>query len=199
MTAPARWSLRQSYGRRMTLLQDQITTASEVSPGERTQRLNDAGAAWNERIAADAGTAQLTYRVSGRGIGSVATEIRAGKHRFVVDEPSALAGDDVAASPVEYALGALVSCQVVVYRLYAQALGLTIDDIEITAEGDLDVRKLFGIDESGRAGFHDIRVTVEISGPDSAEQYENLRQTVDAHCPVLDLFANPVPTSSVLA
>lgn len=199
MTARVRGQRRPGYGLRMTLLQDQITAVSDVAPAERAQRLNEAGAAWNERIAADAGSAQLTYRVSGRGIGSVATEIRAGKHRFLVDEPSALAGDDVAASPVEYALGALVSCQVVVYRLYAQALGLTIDQIEITAEGDLDVRKLFGIDESGRAGFHDIRVTVDIAGPDSVEQYENLRQVVDAHCPVLDLFANTVPASSALA
>lgn len=199
MTATARAVRGASYGRRMTLLQDQITAVSEVSAAERAQRLNTAGAAWNERIAADARNAELTYRVSGRGIGSVATEIHAGRHTFLVDEPGALAGDDVAASPVEFALGALVSCQVVVYRLYAQALGLTIDEIEITAEGDLDVRKLFGIDESVRAGFRDIRVTVEISGPDSEEQYENLRKTVDAHCPVLDLFANPVPTSSVLA
>ena len=180
----------------MTLLQEQLAGVADVTAAERAQRLTDAGAAWNERIAADHANAQLTYRVSGRGIGSVATEIRAGKHRFLVDEPGALAGDDVAASPVEYALGALVSCQVVVYR---QALGLTIDEIEITAEGDLDVRKLFGIDESGRAGFHDVRVSVDITGPDGAEQYENLRAVVDAHCPVLDLFAAPVPTSSVLA
>ncbi|WP_235201309.1 OsmC family protein [Microbacterium sp. CH12i] len=128
----------------------------------------------------------------------MATEIQAGKHRFLVDEPSGLAGDDAAASPVEYALGALVSCQVVVFRLYAQALGLTIDEIEITAEGDLDVRKLFGIDESGRAGFHDVRLKVDISGPNSAAEYENLRQVVDAHCPVLDLFSNAVPTASAL-
>lgn len=179
----------------MTLLQDQIPVIADVSAEERAARLTAAGAAWNERIAADAGAAQLTYRVTGRGIGAVGTEIRAGKHRFIVDEPAGLAGDDAAASPVEYALGALVSCQVVVFRLYAQALGLTIDEIEITAEGDLDVRKLFGIDESGRAGFHDVRLKVDITGPDSAEQYENLREVVDAHCPVLDLFADPVPTS----
>ncbi|MGM7679935.1 OsmC family protein [Microbacterium sp. A94] len=183
----------------MTLLQDQIASVTDVTAAERTQRLTDAGTAWNERIAADATNAQLTYKVVGRGIGSVATEIRAGKHRFLVDEPSALAGDDAAASPVEYALGALVSCQVVVFRLYAQALGLTIDEIEITAEGDLDVRKLFGIDESGRAGFRDVRVKVDITGPDTAEQYENLRQVVDAHCPVFDVFTNPVPTSGALA
>ncbi|WP_217183019.1 OsmC family protein [Streptomyces sp. AC495_CC817] len=182
----------------MTLLQDQLSTVSDVTAEQRAQRLSDAGAAWGERIAADPSAAALTYRVTGKGVGSVATEIRAGKHRFLVDEPGALAGDDVAPSPVEYALGALVSCQVVVFRLYAQALGLTIDEIEITAEGDLDVRKLLGIDETGRAGFHDVRVAVRITGPDAEERYEELRRVVDEHCPVLDLFANPVPTSGGL-
>ncbi|MCE4027785.1 OsmC family protein [Microbacterium sp. Au-Mic1] len=182
----------------MTLLQDTTAPIADVTPEQRAERLNDAGSAWNERIAADPANAQLTYKVVGRGIGSVGTEIRAGKHTFLVDEPAGLAGDDAAASPVEYALGALVSCQVVVFRLYAQALGLTIDEIEITAEGDLDVRKLFGIDESGRAGFHDVRVRVDITGPNSALDYERLRAVVEEHCPVLDLFANPVPTSGAL-
>ncbi|WP_424936280.1 MULTISPECIES: OsmC family protein [Bacteria] len=182
----------------MTLLPD-TETHTDVSADERARRLTEAGAAWNERIAADASSAALTYRVTGRGIGAVATEIRAGRHRFLVDEPAALAGDDAAPSPVEYALGALVSCQVVVFRLYAQALGLTIDDIRITAEGDLDVRKLFGIDESGRAGFHDVRVRTEITGPDSEEDYDRLRAVVEEHCPVLDLFANTVPVAGTLA
>ncbi|GAA4486146.1 OsmC family protein [Microbacterium panaciterrae] len=183
----------------MTLLQDTISPLLDVTPEERAERLGAAGAAWNDRIAADPRNAQLTYTVTGRGVGSVGTEIRAGKHRFLVDEPAGLAGDDAAPSPVEYALGALVSCQVVVFRLYAQALGLTIDDIEITAEGDLDVRKLFGIDESGRAGFHDVRVRVDVTGPNTVEEYEKLRAVVEEHCPVLDLFANSVPVSGSLA
>ncbi|WP_309064632.1 OsmC family protein [Microbacterium sp.] len=183
----------------MTLLQDQTAALPDVTAEERAERLAAAGAAWNERIAKNAGNAQLTYTVTGRGVGAVGTEIRAGRHRFLVDEPAGLAGDDAAASPVEYALGALISCQVVVFRLYAQALGLTIDDIEVTAQGDLDVRKLFGIDESGRAGFHDVRVAVEITGPNTVEEYDRLRAVVEEHCPVLDLFANPVPTSGRLA
>jgi len=186
------------YGLGMTLLSDQTTTIPDITDEERAQRLGAAGAAWNERIARDSANAALTYSVTGRGIGAVGTEIRAGRHRFLVDEPAGLAGDDAPASPVEYALGALVSCQVVVFRLYAQALGLTIDDIRITAEGDLDVRKLFGIDESGRAGFHDVRVRVDITGPNTPEEYERLRAVVDEHCPVLDLFANSVPVSGGL-
>ncbi|GAA1796006.1 OsmC family protein [Agromyces lapidis] len=181
----------------MTLIDDSPTTTTDLA-AERAERLTAAGAAWGERIAAAPGSAKLSYRVSGRGTGSVATEITAGKHRFLVDEPDALAGDDAAASPVEFALGALISCQVVVYRLYAQALGIVLDDVEIDAEGDLDVRKLFGIDESGRAGFSAVRLNVKLRGPESAERYAELQAAVDAHCPVLDLFQNPVPTTVTL-
>ena len=177
----------------MTLLS--ATTVPSVSAAERASRLTTAGAAWGERIAADVANGQLTYRVSGSGSGSVASEIVAGKHRFLVDEPGSLAGDDVAASPVEYALGALISCQIVVYRLYAQGLGIAVDDITIDAEGDLDARKLFGIEKGVRPGFGDVRLTVTVTGPESEERYQELRNVVDEHCPVLDLFLNPTPVS----
>lgn len=181
----------------MTLLN--ATEIPSITADERSERLVDAGATWGERIAADPSAAHLTYRVSGSGSGAVASEIVAGKHRFLVDEPGALAGDDVAASPVEYALGALISCQIVVYRLYAQGLGIAIDDIRIDAEGDLDARRLFGIDETVRPGFGAVRLVVTIAGPESEERYQQLRDAVDAHCPVLDLFANPTPVSVTIA
>ncbi|MGO2540493.1 MAG: OsmC family protein, partial [Specibacter sp.] len=134
---------------------------------ERSVRLGEAGAAWAQRIGANPDNGKLTYKVAGVGVGSVATRISAGKHQFTVDEPAALAGDDTAASPVEYALGAVISCQVVVYRLYAEQLGIQVDDITIHAEGDLDVRGLFGIDEAVRPGFSDIRLAVNITGPET--------------------------------
>ncbi|OYX59387.1 MAG: osmotically inducible protein OsmC [Micrococcales bacterium 32-70-13] len=184
----------------MTLLTAPSVSPSvpDVSADERAARLIEAGSAWGSRIGNDPATAQLTYRVSGEGEGSVASSIRAGKHTFLVDEPGALAGDDVAASPVEYALGALISCQIVVYRLYAQGLGIQVDDIRIDAEADLDARRLFGIDETVRAGFSDVRLAITITGPESEERYQQLRDVVDAHCPVLDLFANPTPVSAVV-
>lgn len=159
----------------------------------RSARLGEAGAAWAQRIGANPDSAKLTYKVDGVGVGSVATRISSGKHQFTVDEPAALAGDDVAASPVEYALGAIISCQVVVYRLYAEQLGIQVDDITINAEGDLDVRGLFGLDDTVRPGFSDIRLAVNISGPETQERYDELARTVEAHCPVQDLFSNPTP------
>ena len=170
-------------------------TAPPVTSEERAARLLEAGTSWNTRIANDPTAALLTYKVTGEGEGAVASIIKAGKHAFLVDEPGALAGDDLAASPVEFALGALISCQIVVYRLYANALGIRVDDIDITAEGDLDARRLFGIDETVRAGFTEVRLQVSITGPESDERYQQLRAAVDAHCPVLDLFANPTPVT----
>ncbi|WP_207456453.1 OsmC family protein [Herbiconiux sp. SYSU D00978] len=182
----------------MTLLDTVRPSVPDATADERAERLQKAGAAWHERIATDPATAQLTYRVKAQGEGAVGTRVIAGRHEFLVDEPGALAGDDVAASPVEYALGALLSCQVVVYRLYAQALGIRVHEIDASAEGDLDARKLFGIDEGVRAGFGAVRLTVTVSGPESRERYEELKAAVDEHCPVLDLFANPVPVTTTL-
>ena len=37
-----------------------------------------------------------------------------------------------------------------------------------------------------------------VAGPESEERYAELAATVDEHCPVLDLFQNPVPVSREL-
>ena len=127
-----------------------------------------------------------------------ATRVRAGRHEWLIDEPAALAGDDAGTSPVEAALGALLACQTVVYRLYARRLGLTIDSLELRAEGDLDVRGLFGADDV-RPGFAGVSIVVDIDGPHERERFDELRRVVDAHCPVHDLFSNPTPIETRLA
>lgn len=161
----------------------------------RAEKLNAAGNAWADRIAANTASASLTFKTSGTAQGSVATAITSGKHTFLVDEPEGLAGDDAAASPVEYALGALISCQVVVYRLYAHQLGIKIDSLKINAEGDLDVRGLLDIDKNTRPGFSGVRLVVQLEGPETAQRYRELQDVVDAHCPVFDIIANPTPIS----
>jgi uncharacterized OsmC-like protein len=59
--------------------------------------------------------------------------------------------------------------------------------------GDVDLRGFFGIDETIRPGFTRIRLFVTLRGPESDERYEQLVDAVNAHCPVLDIVANPVP------
>lgn len=49
-----------------------------------------------------------------------------------------------------------------------------------------------------RAGFGDVRLTVRLTRPETAERHEELRADVDAHCPVLDLFQNLTPVTTTV-
>ncbi|MFF2083487.1 OsmC family protein [Nocardia sp. NPDC058176] len=160
--------------------------------------LNAISEATAQAVATDPAKAQVVFRASGTPTGTVGSVITARSHTVRVDEPPTLGGADTDANPVEVYLAALISCQVVTYRFWAQRLGVTVDDIAITAEGDLDVRGFFGIDESVRPGFQAVRVHVRITGPESAERYAELQRAVDAHCPVLDLSTGVTPVNTTL-
>ncbi|WP_242421640.1 OsmC family protein, partial [Mycobacterium ulcerans] len=98
-----------------------------------------------------------------------------------------------APNPVEYYLASLLSCQIVTWRFWAAKLGISVDDISATAEGDLDVQGFFGFADDVRCGFQQVRVVITVTGPEPAERYRQLQAAVDAHCPVLDLTRNPTP------
>ncbi len=65
--------------------------------------------------------------------------------------------------------------------------------------GDIDARRLVGVSDAVRAGFGKVHVDVRVEGPESPERSEALRRAVDEHCPILDVFANAVPTSTAVS
>ncbi len=160
--------------------------------------LNDIGDATAQAVATDPANALVVFRAAGTPEGTVGSTITARRHVVRVDEPPTLGGADSAANPVEVYLAALISCQVVTYRFWAQRLGIAVDELEVQAEGDLDVRGFFGLDDSVRAGFQAVRVTVRISGPETPQRYAELQRSVDAHCPVLDLSTGATPVETTL-
>ena len=121
------------------------------------------------------------------------SEIKIRQHSLTVDEPASLGGSDSGPNPVELILGALGSCQEITYRAYATALGIPLDSVSVTIEGDIDLRGFFAVDDSVRAGYEAIRGTVHLESSASEEQLQLLRNAVNAHCPVLDIIAKPVP------
>ena len=152
-----------------------------------------------EAIGSDAANAQAAFSVEGTLVGVTEVDIRTGAHSFKVDEPPALGGADVAANPVQYALASLGSCQAITYQFWAEQLGIGFDTLSVRVEGDLDIRGFFGFDDGVRPGFSALRLEVTVTGPESPERYQDLAAAVDRHCPVLDLFANPVPVTRTLA
>lgn len=147
----------------------------------------------------DPSNAAVSFSVSHTLVPRTATvvDVRVRDHAFSVDEPAALGGTDTAANPVEYALAALGSCQVITYQFWAAKLGVPLESVKVTVDGDLDLHGFFGFSDT-RPGFTDVRITVELGGPATAERYAELKRQVDEHCPVLDLFRNPTPTTTAL-
>lgn len=160
--------------------------------------LNAIAAATATAVAAKASNAHVVFAADAEATDGVSSSIDLRSFHVTVDEPAALGGTDTAPNPVEYYLAGLLSCQVVTYRFWAQRLGIQVDSIRLHAEGDLDVRGFFGLDDAVRPGFTEVRVIADVTGPESVERYTELQRVVEAHCPVLDLTVNPTPVVSEL-
>ncbi|WP_307856879.1 OsmC family protein [Mycolicibacter acidiphilus] len=163
-----------------------------------TSRLASVVAASEAPAAADPANAQVVFRASATAHDAVASTVKLGRYSVEVDEPPTLGGEDTAPNPVEYYLASLLSCQIVTWRFWAQKLGIAVDDIKARAEGDLDVRGFFGIDDAVRAGFGEVRVVVTVTGPETPQRYQELHEIVEKHCPVLDLTVNPTPVRTTV-
>lgn len=147
-----------------------------------------------EAFRTDPAEAQATFEsVSSLGEG-FRSEVALCDHRLVVDEPESLGGTDTGPNPVELILAALGTCQEITYRAYTAALGIPLEHVAVTLEGDIDLRGFFAVDESVRPGYQKLRV---VSSADE-ETLAKLQQAVNAHCPVLDIVSNPVPVELTL-
>ena len=114
------------------------------------------------------------------------------------DEPGALGGTDTGPNPVEQVLGALGNCLAVGYAANATAAGITVKDITIKVEGDLDLHTFLGLKE-GNAGYDNISVTVDIDSDASPEALRELHEKVISTSPVGHTLTRAVPVKIDLA
>ena len=96
-------------------------------------------------------------------------------------------------APTLRVLQALAQCHEQTYRLYAEALGIPLQAIQVRLQAALDLRGLYAAADKIRAGFSNLQATVEISSPADIYEIERLRVTVERHAPVLDIVRNPTP------
>lgn len=108
------------------------------------------------------------------------------------DEPEQLGGTNTGPNPVEQILGALGNCLAVGYAANATVAGITINDMKIEVEGNLDLHTFLGL-KDGNAGFSDITVKVDIDSDGSAEALTALHAKVAATSPVGHTLGRAVP------
>jgi uncharacterized OsmC-like protein len=76
--------------------------------------------------------------------------------------------------------------------MVAAAMGIPIDDIEVTVEGDLDLQGTLGMSKNVPVGFESIRVNFEVRAPQATqEQLAALQQKTEQYCVVMQTLLHP--------
>jgi putative redox protein len=151
-----------------------------------------------DRLRSEPQRAARSYSARTELGGSLRCEVSTGDHTFVIDERPSIGGTDEGASPIEAVLGVLAACQAITYRVWATTMGIALDHVAVTVDGDIDLNGFFGLNDATRAGFTAVRMNVALRGPETDARYRELADAVDRHCPVFDLIANTVPVDRVL-
>ena len=170
---------------------------------ETLTRMNDVQiekvASLAEKISSEPHVADTKWRADVKWSGGFRSEASIRDFAPAVsDEPEQLGGTNTGPNPVEQVLGALGNCLAVGYAANATAAGITIKDMSISVEGDLDLHTFLGL-KDGNAGFSGINVSVKIDSDASPEALAELHAKVTGTSPVGHTLGRAVPVNVELA
>jgi uncharacterized OsmC-like protein len=111
------------------------------------------------------------------------------------DEPPVLLGTNAAPNAVEAVLYALSSCMTVAFIYPAAAQGISVEALEFTMEGDVDLHGFLNLSDKVRPGLQNIRVKARVKADAPRAKIEELLAYATKTSPVMDTIRNPVPVT----
>lgn len=115
-----------------------------------------------------------------------------------VDMPSGLCGQDSAISPLEMVLQAYGACLVVGYAMHCAVRNITLHDLKIDVEGDVDLPGFLGLEAPEHLnmdplpGYKHIRVAVTMKAAADKQSLQEIHQKVFSTAPVGLTLSRPV-------
>ncbi len=111
------------------------------------------------------------------------TEVRAGQHVLVADEPTGVGGTDLGPSPYDLLSAALATCTSMTLRMYANHKKIALESATVRVEHDKIHAKDCEDCESGSGKIDEFRRSIELAGELSDAQRERMLEIAD-RCPV---------------
>jgi uncharacterized OsmC-like protein len=142
---------------------------------------------------AEPATAQITLRASGTGADApVACSVDLGRAIYEAQAHEGVGGAGTAACSGDLLLGALAACAQLTCQMVATAMGIEATRMEVSVEGDLDLRGTLGLARDVGAGFSSIRVRFEIDAPTATDdEIASLQTKTERYCTVLQTLTRP--------
>jgi uncharacterized OsmC-like protein len=146
-----------------------------------------------ERYRSDPAAARIKLSARGsHGADTVACSVDLGRVVQEAQAHSGVGGPGTAACSGDLLLGALAACAQVTCQMVAVAMGIETERIEITADGEIDLRGTLGVSPDAPVGFESIRLRFDIDAPDAdEEQIASLVEKTERHCTVLQTLREP--------
>jgi uncharacterized OsmC-like protein len=141
----------------------------------------------------------VTLHAEGRLGEGLSCSVETGRALVKAGLHPATGGDGLSACSGDMLLQALVACAGVTLNAVATALGITLRDATLRAEGDLDFRGTLGVAKDAPVGFSNIRLHMQLDTDAPADQIATLLKLTERYCVVFQTLAKPPVLSVDLA
>jgi uncharacterized OsmC-like protein len=146
-----------------------------------------------EQYRNDPNASQITLRAKGgQGDVPVTCSVDLGRAIYNAEAHKGVGGAGAGACSGDLLLGALAACAQITCQMVAAAMGIPTQRIEVTVEGDLDLRGTLGISKDVPVGFGGVRLHFNVAAPKATpEQMSALREKTEQYCVVMQTLMRP--------
>jgi uncharacterized OsmC-like protein len=122
----------------------------------------------------------------------VSCSVDLGRAIYRAEAHKGVGGAGAGACSGDLLLGALAACAQITCQMVAAAMGIPTERIEVTVEGDLDLRGTLGISKDVPVGFENVHLQFDVAAPDATpEQMAGLREKTEQYCVVMQTLMRP--------
>jgi uncharacterized OsmC-like protein len=146
-----------------------------------------------EQYRNDPATSRITLRARGNQTETpIGCSVDIGRAIYRAEAHTGVGGAGTGACSGDLLLGALSACAQITCQMVATAMGIPTERIEVTVEGDMDLRGTLGIAKDVPVGFQRIQVRFDIVAPGATpEQLRGLREKTEQYCVVMQTLLQP--------
>ena len=146
-----------------------------------------------DQYRSDPTASRITLRAKGSQTGApVSCSVDIGRAIYQAEAHKGVGGAGAGACSGDLLLGALAACAQITCQMVAAAMGIQAEHIEVTVEGDLDLRGTLGISKNVPVGFESIRVNFNIAAANATpDQLRALQEKTEQFCVVMQTLQHP--------
>jgi uncharacterized OsmC-like protein len=146
-----------------------------------------------EQYRADPNASKITLRAKGAQTDApVSCSVDLGRAIYKAEAHKGVGGAGAGACSGDLLLGALAACAQITCQMVAAAMSIETERIEVTVEGDMDLRGTLGIAKDVPVGFETIRLRFDIVAPKAtSEQISAWQEKTEQYCVVMQTLLLP--------